>query len=563
MTAVLAKLVRVRAALRAPGAPFETFDTPDGPRYRQGPHTLRELLDATLAHGDRPFLIAGSGRLTYAEHHATAAALAHHYRERYRLRPGDRVVIAMRNLPEWQIAFWAAQLAGLVAVPLNAWWEAEELAYALDDCGPGLIVADRERTERTGPWAAAHGVPLLTVRTPGSAHDRLEELPLDGLAAPEAEPSPEDQATLLYTSGTTGHPKGVAATHRAWCAAALNPRFFALGSMICSDLDPARVPVHTALMTYPFFHVAAFTALFPLMASGGAVVLMHRWDPAEALRLIAEHRVTAYYGVPATTLGLLDAADAAGAPLDSLRAISTGGAAAPPELARRIARRFDGRVEARNGYGLTETCGGVIANLGARYLEQPDSIGHPAPAVEIRIAGPTGIALPDGEIGELWLRGQPIFSGYRNNPEATAAAFTDGWFRTGDLARLRDGEVYIVDRLKDMVIRGGENVYCVEVEGVLFDHPEVADAAVIGVPHPVLGEEVAAVVVLRPGSSVDADGLRDHVAARLAAFKVPAHVFLRSTELPRNPTGKIVKRALRSEVTAGPPLGPETGRPAS
>ncbi|MGE7435600.1 class I adenylate-forming enzyme family protein [Kitasatospora sp. NPDC001175] len=555
MTPALAKLVRVQAALSAPGAPFATADTPDGPHYRQGPRTLRELLDTTLAHGDRPFLLAGSRELTYAGHHTAATALAHRYRTRYGLRPGDRVVIAMRNLPEWQIAFWATQLAGLVAVPLNAWWERGELGYALDDCEPGLIVADRERAERTERWAAARGVPLLTVGAPGLGHDRLEELPLDGPAAsgaglPPVEISPEDQATLIYTSGTTGHPKGVAATHRAWCAAAQNPRFFALSAMLCADVDPVAVPLHTALMTYPFFHVAAFTALFPLMASGGAVVLMHKWDAAEALRLIAGHRITAYYGVPATALGLLDAADAAGEELPTMRAISTGGSAAPPGLARRIARRFGGRVEARNGYGLTETCGGVIANLGARYVEQPDSIGRPAPAVEVRIAGPTGAALPDGEIGELWLRGQPVFSGYRNNPEATAAAFTDGWFRTGDLARLQGGEVYIVDRLKDIVIRGGENVYCIEVEGVLFDHPEVADAAVIGVPHPVLGEEVAAVVVLRPGAGVDADGLRDHVAARLASFKVPTHVFLRGTGLPRNPTGKIVKRALRAEVIA-------------
>ncbi|MGK4581582.1 class I adenylate-forming enzyme family protein [Kitasatospora sp. HPMI-4] len=553
MTSVLAKLVRVRAALSAPGAPFETVDTPDGPRYRQGPHTLRELLDATLAHGEGTFLLAGSRRLSYAEHHTAATALAHHFRAGYGLRPGDRVVIAMRNLPEWQIAFWAAQSAGLVAVPLNAWWEREELARALDDCAPGLIVADRERTERTEDWAAAHGVPLLTVGAPGHGHDRFEELPPDGRAAaeagpPPAGPSPGDQATLIYTSGTTGRPKGVAATHQAWCAAAQTPRFFALSSMLCAGLDPAAAPRHTALVTYPFFHVAAFTSLFPLMASGGTVVLMPRWDAAEALRLIAEHRVTAYYGVPTTALGLLDAADAAGDPLPTLRAVSTGGSAAPPELARRIARRFGGRVEARNGYGLTETCGGVIANLGARYVERPDSIGRPAPAVEVRIAGPTGAALPDGEIGELWLRGQQVFSGYRDNPEATAAAFTDGWFRTGDLARIQDGEVYLMDRLKDMVIRGGENVYCVEVEGVLFDHPEVADAAVVGVPHPLLGEEVAAVVVLRPGAGVDADGLREHVAARLAAFKVPAHVFLRGTELPRNPTGKVVKHALRAEL---------------
>ncbi|MER5862171.1 class I adenylate-forming enzyme family protein [Kitasatospora sp. NPDC002040] len=534
----LALVTRVQAALRAPGAPFEVEATPDGPRYLRAPHTLRELLDATLAHGDRPFLVAASGRYSYAGHHGAAASLATHLLGAYGLRPGDRVAIAMRNLPEWQVAFWGCQLAGLVAVPLNAWWTAEELAYALDDCTPGLVIADPERAVRVARWAGGHGVPLLT---------DLTGLPRDG-TAPEVRIEPDDLATLLYTSGTTGRPKGVEATQAAWCAAAASPRFFAAASVLCAGGDPAATRPPTTLMTFPFFHVAAFTAMFPLMASGGTAVLMPRWDPAEALRLIAEHRVTAFVGVPATAIGLLDAADAAGDALPGLGLVNTGGAAPPPGLAGRIADRFGGRVEARNGYGLTETCGGVFANFGARYLARPDSIGRPSPALDLRIADPEGHPLPDGEVGELWLRGQPVFRGYRNNPAATAAAFTDGWFRTGDLALVRDGEVSVVDRLKDLVIRGGENVHCIEVEGVLTAHPEVADAAVLGVPHPVLGEEVAAVVVLRPGATVDPDGLRAHVAGRLAAFKVPAYVLLRTTELPRNPTGKIVKRQLRAEL---------------
>ncbi|WP_441245377.1 class I adenylate-forming enzyme family protein [Kitasatospora sp. McL0602] len=549
----LAVVTRVQAALCARGMPFEVEHTPAGPRYLHAPRTLREFLAGTLAHGDRTFLVADSGSWTFAEHHATATTLARHYRDTLGLRPGDRVVIAMRNLPEWQIAFWATQLAGLVAVPLNAWWEAEELAYALDDCTPGAIVADPERAERLAPWLAAHPTPLLTdadiTALRSAARPTAPAADLEADAETDFGPlSPDSAATLLYTSGTTGRPKGVVAGQAAWCAAATNPRFFSATSVLCAGGTLADVVPPTALLTFPFFHVAAFTSLFPVMSSGGTAVLMRKWDAATALELIAEHGVTTYVGVPTTALGLLDAADAAGAALPTLQMINTGGAAAPPELARRIARRFGGRVEARNGYGLTETCGGVTANIGARYLAHPDSIGRPSPALEIRIADPEGRPLPDGEVGELRLRGQSVFHGYRNNPEATAAAFSDGWFRTGDLACVRDGEIYVVDRLKDLVIRGGENVYCVEVEGVLFDHPEVADAAVLGVPHPTLGEEVAAVVVLHPGATVDADGLRKHVARRLAAFKVPAHVHLRATELPRNPTGKILKRLLRSEL---------------
>ncbi|MFI9269567.1 class I adenylate-forming enzyme family protein [Kitasatospora sp. NPDC052896] len=563
----LAVVARVQAALAAPGTPFETVETPHGRRYVNGPVVLRDLLDATRAHGDRPFLRLGDRGYTFAEHHAAAAALAHRCLEHYGLRPGDRLAIAMRNLPEWQVAFWAAQLAGLIAVPLNAWWSAEELGYALDDCAPGLIVADAERAERLTGWLAGRGAErpwLLTVGAaddladggpaggPNSRTERFAELPApaDAVAAPDVAISPGDDATIMYTSGTTGRPKGVVATQAAWCAAAVSPRFFGATAALTAGRDPARVPPQTALMTYPFFHVAAFTALFPLMANGGTAVLMRRWDPATALELIARHTVTTYYGVPTTALGLLDAADRAGDPLPGLAVISTGGAAAPPGLARRIARRFAGRVEARNGYGLTETCGGVIANVGARYLEHPERVGRPAPALEVRIAGPAGEPLPEGAVGELWLRGQAVFRGYWNQPEATAAVLSDGWFRTGDLARLHDGEICVVDRLKDLVIRGGENVYCVEVEGVLQDHPAVADAAVLGVPHPLLGEEVAAVVRLRPGTRADAGELRGHVAARLAAFKVPAHVVFRGEALPRNATGKVLKRQLRGEVLA-------------
>ncbi|MFE0458068.1 class I adenylate-forming enzyme family protein [Kitasatospora sp. NPDC058965] len=567
----LAVVARVQAALAAPGTPFHAVDTPQGRRYTNGPAVLRDFLATTLAHGDRPFLLLDGAGCSYAEHHAAAAALAHRFLTRYGLRPGDRVAIAMRNLPQWQVAFWATQLAGLIAVPLNGWWQAEELAHALDDCTPALLVTDAERAERVAPWRAARAARgerpwLLTVGVPGPVTDgrteRFEELPpaAPGTPAPEVAIRPEDDATILYTSGTTGRPKGVVATQAAWCAATVAPRFFAATSALAAGRDLAGVTPQTVLLTFPFFHVAAFTTLFPLMANGGTAVLMRKWDPARALELIAEHRITTYSGVPATALGLLDAADAAGAELAGLAMVNTGGAAAPPELARRIRRRFDGRVEARNGYGLTETCGGVIANVGARYLEHPDSIGRPSPGIALRIVDPAGEPLPEGEVGELWLRGQAVFRGYWHQPEATAAAFARGsaarpetggpWFRTGDLACVRDGEVYVVDRLKDLVIRGGENVFCVEVEGVLHDHPAVLDAAVLGVPHPQLGEEVAAVVRLRPGAAADAEQLRAHVAARLAAFKVPAHVVFREAELPRNPTGKILKRELRAAVQA-------------
>ncbi|GAB2732217.1 class I adenylate-forming enzyme family protein [Kitasatospora kifunensis] len=561
-SASLAALARARAALSAPGAPFATVDTPHGPRYAAGPAVLRDFLESTRAHGERPFLVLDEQRYSFAEHYAAAAALAHRALDVYGLRPGDRVAIAMRNLPEWQIAFWATQLAGLIAVPLNAWWTAEELGYALEDCEPALVVADPERAERVEGWLAGRGASgprpwLLTVGVAAPAGPRVERFeqlppPTTGLSAPEVAIKPQDDATIMYTSGTTGRPKGVVATQSAWCGAVLSPRFFIAGGHLAAGRDLAQVRPQTVLLSYPFFHVAAFTTLFPLMASGGTAVLMRKWDAEAALELIADHQATGYSGVPTTALDLLDAAARRGLALASLASISTGGAPAPPTLARRIQRQFEGRVEARNGYGLTEVCGGVIANVGTRYLEHPDSIGRPAPALEVRITDPSGARLADGEVGELWLRGQSVFRGYWRQPEATAAAFSGDWFRTGDLALLREGEIFVVDRLKDMVIRGGENVYCGEVEGVLLGHPAVAEAAVLGVPHPALGEEVAAIVRLRPGASVAAQELRQHVAGRLAAFKVPAHVTFRDEPLPRNPAGKVVKDELRAALSAEP-----------
>ncbi|MFD0290678.1 class I adenylate-forming enzyme family protein [Streptomyces sp. NPDC059616] len=552
--------IRIEAALTGPGAPFAVVRVEDGVHagslvYADGPRTLREFVETTWAFGDRPFLVSAERGYSYAEFFAAASALACRMTEVYGLRPGDRAVVAMRNHPEWQIAFWAAQLAGLVAVPLNAWWTEDEFTYALDDCEPRVLLVDGERLPRVAGWAAGSGARVVVFHGEGEVPEgceRYEDLPApDPLAAPpEVEIRPEDDATIIYTSGTTGRPKGAVATHLAQVGAVLNPRFHAAASALGRGIIPGQGPAPVSLLTFPFFHVAAFTGFYAAMAAGGTLVLMRKWDAEEALRLIREHGVTHYAGVPATALQLLAAAEQAGDGLESLQMLNTGGAAAPPDLVARLTDRHGDRVEPRNGYGLTETSGGVLANFGAEYRLHPGSVGRPTPTTEVRIAGPAGEALPEGEVGELWLRGQSLVRGYWRDEAATARAFTDGWFRTGDLAVVRDGRVSVVDRIKDMVIRGGENVYCVEVEAVLHDHPDVEDAAVLGVPHPVLGEEVAAVVCLRAGATVTAEELRAHVGRSLAAFKVPAHVLVREEPLPRNPTGKILKRELRGPVEA-------------
>ncbi|MER8046158.1 class I adenylate-forming enzyme family protein [Streptomyces sp. NPDC094032] len=531
--------------LTAPGAPFAVEDGV----YVGGPRTLREFVEATWGYGDRPFLVADDRVLSYREFFDAACGLARRLVDVHGLRPGDRAVVAMRNHPEWQIAFWAAQLAGLVAVPLNAWWTEGEFTYALDDCAPRVLLVDGERVPRVAAWARARSVPGIVF------HGEPDCGPPEGFEAyvPDLDPVlgppvvdvlPEQDATVLYTSGTTGRPKGAVATHLAQAGAAMNPRYHAAASALGRGLMPGAGPAPVSLITFPFFHVAAFTSFYSVMAAGGTLVMMRKWDAERALELIRAHGVTHYAGVPTTALQLLDAAGRAGDPMASLTMLNTGGAAAPPGIAGLIAARYGERVEPRNGYGLTETCGGVLANFGAEYRAHPESVGRPTPATEVRVESPDA----DG-VGELWLRGQSLIRGYWGDEEATRAAFTpDGWFRTGDLAHVRDGRVTIVDRIKDMVIRGGENVYCVEVEGVLQDHPDVVEAAVVGVPHSTLGEEVAAVVRLRAGATPDPARLRAHVGARLAAFKVPAHVFVREAELPRNETGKVLKRRLREEL---------------
>ncbi|NKQ52198.1 acyl--CoA ligase [Amycolatopsis sp. K13G38] len=548
------------ARFTAPGQPFEI-----GERlvrgipmrvFTTGPHTLREIAVSCAAFGERPFLVYRDERWTFAEQARTIAGLARCLSEEYGLGKGDRLAVSMRNYPEWTPVFWAAQLLGIVLVPLNAWWTAAELCYAVEDAAAKLVVADVERAALLAPHLST---PLIEVRGDGAAGRPWDEL----LASldPEAKPpdvaiEPDDDATILYTSGTTGKPKGAVGTHRNHCTNLLNT---ALGTFVSAAManggeppppDPAA-PQPGTLCTFPLFHIAGITGLAYTAMTGAKLVTQYRWDPGEARALIRRERLTAVSGVPTVIRGLL--ADAAGHEEDfaSLAGIGMGGAPIPPDLVGGVDRTFDALVAPGNGYGLTETTSAVVSNTGAEYVERPDSVGRCQPGTDVRVVDPaTGEDVPEGQVGELWFRGPNIVRGYWNNPEATAAAFTDGWFHTGDLGRVSGGWVYVVDRMKDVVIRGGENIYCTEVEAVLFRHPAVEDAAVVGVPHPILGEEVVAVVVPRAETTVTAAEIRRHVAGHLASFKVPAHVVFRSRPLPRTPSGKVLKRDLRPVVEA-------------
>jgi long-chain acyl-CoA synthetase len=466
----------------------------------------------------------------------------------------------MRNFPEWAVAFWASTAAGAVVVPLNAWWTGPELAYALEDSGSKLVFTDAERAERIAGQPGTEAIEAVIVARPeggGDAHSFDEVLGAADadIDLPDLDVEPEDLATIFYTSGTTGRPKGAAGTHRNICTNQLSLAFVNARGQVRSGGEtraPGSGGQNAYLVSVPFFHATGcHSVLVANTLFGGKLVIMHKWDPGRALELIERERVTTFGGVPAMAMQVLDHPDFAKRDTSSVKTVAYGGAPAPPDLVRRIKELFPGGNPS-NGYGLTETSSVSTMNAGADYVAKPDSVGPPVPVCDVQVVDEDGTPLPVGEIGELWIKGPNVVLGYWNNEEATAAAFADGWLHTGDVARIDDeGFVYIVDRAKDMVIRGGENVYCVEVEGALYEHPAVADAAVIGIPHDVLGEEVGAVVQVRPGAEpVTADELRRFVAERLAAFKVPVRVWFRDDPLPRNPAGKILKRDLRDELLA-------------
>ncbi len=545
--------------------------------WKHAPGTLRDVFELSKLHGDADFVVYEDERMSFAQHYARASTLAARFRE-LGVERGDRVAIAMRNLPEWVVAFWATIVAGAVAVPLNAWWTGEEIAYGLADSGARLVCCDFERLarirEHLGPLEYLDHVFVTDEQRAGVDAEPLSRRGLHRLedvlaeahddATPPAVPAdPEDDATIFYTSGTTGRPKGAVGTHRNACTNLMNLFFIAQRAQL-RFADPNEQPSsvqNSFLLSVPLFHATGCLASMVVnAAAGGKLVLMHHFDPERALELIERERVTTFGGVPTMALQILDSPRFAEFDTTSVRSVSYGGAPAPPELVRRIKAAFPDGTPG-NGYGLTETSAATSMNTGPDYVARPDSVGPPVPVTDVAIVPEDfeGQEPPEDRprgpevTGELWVRGPQVVRGYWNRPEETALVFTNGWLHTGDVARQdAEGFLYIVDRAKDVIIRGGENVYSVEVEAALFEHPDVLDCAVIGVPHPTMGEEVGAVVIPRPGRDVDPEELRRHVAARLAHYNVPSSIWLRDEHLPRNPAGKVLKRQLRDEVVGRP-----------
>lgn len=567
-------IAAANAALAGPGSPVELEDAVirgvPMKVYKNAPPTIPFILEAAAAQfADRTYIVYENERVTFRALHLASRKLAKALVSDFGIVKGDRVAVIMRNYPEWPLGFYAALSAGAITTPMNSWWTAEELEYGLSFVGVKAAIVDAQIYER---------IRGMLERLPDLKHiliarESVEEIADPRVASlndivghpnswadlPDVGPSgvelgPDDDATIMYTSGTTGKPKGALATHRAVISNMFNSttcqaRMYLRKGEAIPAPDPEAM--RGTLLAVPFFHATgSFAILIPSALRGDKIVSMYKWDAGQALPIIEAEKITSVGGVPAIAWQLLEHPDRDKYDLSSIQVISYGGAPSAPELVSTIKKRFP-EAAPGNGWGMTETCATATLNIGEDYVNRPSSAGAPPGAVEIKICDPEGRDVPQGVVGELWCKSPSNCRLYWNRPDATAETFRNGWVVTGDLARIdEEGFLYLVDRAKDMLIRGGENIYCIEVENALYDHPAVMDAAVVGIQHKILGEEVGAIVQLKPGKNATEAELRAHVAGQLAAFKVPVEIQFLNEPLPRNANGKIVKSELRQRFKA-------------
>jgi long-chain acyl-CoA synthetase len=538
-----------------PGQPYEVItEAIDGVEFRvfkNAPRNLIELYRDGLEFAEGDFYVYETERCTYQQAWERAAGVAAALQKRG-LKKGDRVGIAMRNYPEWVYAFMGITAAGGVAVAMNAWWSGEELLYGIEDSGLKLLVADGERVERLTPYLDKLDLTLITVRSEYPDHESWESFIADSAGAemPQTAIAADDNALILYTSGSTSHPKGVLSSHRAIIHALLG---WESAANISASFFPGLIEeddVPSMLLSVPLFHVAGLNVqLLSSFRQGRKVVAMYRWDPEVALELIERERITAFNGVPTMAWEIIRSPNFDKFDTSSLKSMGGGGAAMAPDHARKINDHLPNGV-AGTGYGMTETNGLGTTISGDALMARPRSCGRPVPPmVEVKIVDHDGDEVATGETGEIWMKGAMNFRAYWNKPEATAETLSDGWVHTGDVGHVdEENYVFITDREKDMVIRGGENIGCQEVEAVLYDHDAVSECAVFGLPDERLGEALAAVVMRKPGAAVDENELKAFASEHLARFKVPETIWIQDEQLPRIASGKIYKRGLRDEA---------------
>jgi len=545
-----------QAVLTGPGAPYEIRTTTDaGGReirtFVRAPTSLRALFEEAIS--DKPFIVFEDERLTFADAYRAASKIAWLLRDDYGVEPGDRVAISMRNYPEWICAFMAVTSLGAIAVAMNAMWQPDELAYGLADSGAKVLFADQERLDRLAVCKDVSPIRVIAVRGATSVLDAIDlEARLIGIdqhGMPEADVGPEHPATIFYTSGSTGHPKGVVSTHRAILDALLSWELDAqVGGLMAPEPPPPPAHPPATLLAVPLFHVTGSHKVFlESYRAQRKLVCMYKWDPALGAELIERERIASFTAPAAMTGDLVREARDTNRDLSSLLIVGGGGAPRAPEQVKQI----DAVIAAApaTGWGMTET-NAIGAGIGGpAYLERPASSGRASLVLDLKVVDESGATLPAGQRGELLIRGGSMFDGYWNRPEVNATVFEDGWFRTGDIAYLDDeGYLFIVDRIKDLIIRGGENIGCGQVEAALLMHPDVQEAAVYAVPDERLGEEVGATVYAT--ASLEVEALRAFLSDHLARFEVPRYVTVSTEPLPRTASGKVLKRELRAEAIA-------------
>ena len=554
--------LEANAAVTGPGQIFELIDAEvRGVKmkvFKNAPAHLGQLFAGARGHGDKPFLVYENETYTFAQASDRIDALASLLVNTYGVKKGDRVAVAMRNFPEWVMSFAAIISVGAINVSMNSWWTEDEMDFALEDSGATVLICDQQRFDIGAASCVKKNIRVLVVRAekplPAGVDKWEEVLPL-GDKHPGADIQPDDDATILYTSGTTGRPKGAVSTHRAIISSimafsARNNVFLMSGTKL-KEVDGPEIPTSFILIV-PLFHV---TGCVPVMLScfvaGLKLAIMYKWDPEKALEMIEREKITNFVGVPTQSWDLVNSPSFAKYDTSSLRAVGGGGAPSPASLVGKVQDKVK-NGNPQLGYGMTETNAFGPAITGSDYLSHPTSTGRATWPMLVEVRDENLKPVPTGQAGEIWFFGPMLIRGYWNRPDATAETIVDGWLRSGDLGRLdADGYVYVEDRVKDMILRAGENVYGAEVESAIYEHPAVHEAAVFGVPHERLGEEVGVAILPNDGMTLTPEELWAFLDDKIAKFKIPTQVVLMSEPLPRNAAGKFLKRELQQKVVKG------------
>lgn len=559
----LEKLKTIAADHKAVGSEYETETATiaglELDVFKNIPENLGELYRKGLVAGDKDFLVYQNERFSFEEAFDLARRMARVLLEQFQVKPGDSVAVCARNSPEWCISYMAISLMGAIVVPMNSWWKGPELKYGLNDSGSKLIFIDPARLSLLEPFLGELNVEIVQIKPElETVFPEFYELaksvePLSDEEVARIGVKADDNATIMYTSGSTGMPKGVLSSHRSIISALYTWKFVKeINEILRPELVEENPEFDPALLAnVPLFHVtgshAQFLASFVYLRK---FVMMYKWDAEVALKLIEEERISVFHGVPTMAWELMQSPNFDSTDISSLRGVQSGGAPRPPEHLNMIMEKFPDKAIPGLGYGLTETnaIGAIIS--GKFYASRPDSTGRPTPPVtSVKIVDEQDNELSLGEIGEICIKGPTVMKGYWNNPEATAEVIKDGWFRTGDIGKQDDlGFLIILDRAKDIVIRGGENIGCAEVEYAITEHPDVNEVSVYGIPDDRLGEIVCASIMIKSDNSLDSHKLQAFLQSRIAAFKIPERMFFQYEQLPRIATGKIAKKELRKKT---------------